>query len=84
MLSVMFLNRSLSNAETRYGPSKLKVACLMWFTKSFRIMVQLANLSVVVSTDHTATKGIMDQTILNTTSSDRANKRLINASIYFF
>jgi hypothetical protein len=36
----------------------------------------------IVLTDHDATRGIINQTSLNTTSTDRANRRLVNASIY--
>jgi hypothetical protein len=37
---------------------------------------------VIVLTDHSATKGIVEQTNLRTSSTDRANKKLINASVY--
>ncbi|KAK1774019.1 hypothetical protein QBC45DRAFT_455067 [Copromyces sp. CBS 386.78] len=40
------------------------------------------NLPIVVLTDYLATKGIVEQTSLRTTSTDRTNRRLINASIY--
>ncbi|KAM0814726.1 putative Reverse transcriptase [Seiridium cardinale] len=62
----MFMSRCLSNAETRYGPSELEVACLVWSSKKLRTLVQSANLPVVMLTDHSATKGIVDQTSLNT------------------
>jgi RNase H-like domain found in reverse transcriptase/Reverse transcriptase (RNA-dependent DNA polymerase)/Chromo (CHRromatin Organisation MOdifier) domain/Integrase zinc binding domain len=82
VLPVMYLSRCLSSPELRYGPSELEVACLVWAAKKLRTMIQSSNKPVVVLTDHSATKGIVDQTTLNTTSTDRANKRLINSSIY--
>ncbi len=79
---VMFLSRCLTNAELRYGPSELEVACLVWAVKKLRTMLHSSNLPVTVLTDHSATKGIVDQTTLNTDSTDQANRRLINASVY--
>lgn len=79
---VMFLSRMLSSAEMRYGPSELEVACLAWAAKRLRVMLQSARAGIIVLTDHSATKGIVDQTSLNTSSTDRANLRLINASVY--
>jgi hypothetical protein len=37
---------------------------------------------VIVLTDHSATKGIIEQTNLCTSSTDRANKQLINALVH--
>jgi hypothetical protein len=79
---IMFLSRCLTNAELRYRPSELEVACLVWAARKLRTTLHSSNLPVAVITDHSATKGIVDQTTLNTTSTDRANRRLINASVY--
>ena len=79
---ILYLSRCLSAAETRYGPSELEVACLVWAAKKLRTMLQSANLPVVVLTDYSATKGIVEQTNLSTSSTDRVNKRFVNASIY--
>jgi hypothetical protein len=45
-------------------------------------MIHSSRLPVNVLTDHAATKGIVEQTRLDTSSTDRANRRLITASIY--
>jgi hypothetical protein len=37
---------------------------------------------VIALTDHAATKGVVEQTSLDTSSTDRANRRLIDASTY--
>jgi hypothetical protein len=79
---VMYLSKCLSNAETRYGPLELEVACLVWAAKKLCTVVQLNNHPVVVLTDYSVTKGIVNRTILQTTATDRANKQLITASIY--
>lgn len=79
---VMFLSRCLTKAELSYGPSELEVACLVWACKRLRTVLHSLNKPVIVLTDHDATRGIVNQTSLNTTSTDRANRRLVNASIY--
>lgn len=79
---IMFLSRCLTKAELNYGPSEMEVACLVWACKRLRPTIHSNSSPVVVLTDHDATKGIVNQTRLNTTSTDRSNRRLINASIY--
>lgn len=78
----MFLSRCLTKAELAYGPSELEVACLVWAVKRLRTMIHSSIPAVNVLTDHSATKGIVEKTSLDTSSTDRANRRLINASIY--
>ncbi len=79
---VMFLSRCLTKPELRYGPSELEVACLVWACKRLRTMLHSSNHPIIVLTDHDSTRGIVAQTSLQTTSTDRANRRLVNASIY--
>jgi hypothetical protein len=82
ILPVMFLSRCLTKAELSYRPSELEVACLVWAYKRLRTILHSSNHRIIVLTDHNATRGIVNQTTLNTTSTDRANRRLINALIY--
>ncbi|RWA03570.1 hypothetical protein EKO27_g11536 [Xylaria grammica] len=79
---VMFLSRSLTHPELRYGPSELEVACLVWAVKKLRTVIGSSRDPVVVLTDHSATKGIVDKTTLDSSATDRCNIRLINASVY--
>jgi hypothetical protein len=79
---VMFLSRCLTRAELRYGPSEQEVACLVWAVKKLRTMIHSSRLPVNVLTDHSSTRGIVEQTRLDTSSTDRANRRLITASVY--
>jgi hypothetical protein len=67
---VMFLSRCLSKAELNYGPSELEVACLVWACKRLRTILHSVKKPVVVLTDLDATRGIINQTSLNTTSTD--------------
>src|SRR3569833_2481688 len=78
----MFLRRCLTQAELKYGSSELEVACLVWACKRLRTMLHSNRHRIIVLTDHDSTKGIVNSTSLNTTSTDRANRRLSNASIY--
>ncbi len=82
ILPVMFLSRCLEKAELGYGPSEQEVACLVWAVKKLRTMIHSSCQPVVVLTDHSATKGIVEKTSLDIASTERANRRLINASIY--
>jgi hypothetical protein len=45
-------------------------------------MIQSSRSSVVVLTDHGATRGIYDRTSLNTADVTKANMRLVHASVY--
>src|SRR3954466_13928619 len=78
----MFLSKCLTNPEMRYGPSELEVACFVWACRRLRTVIYSNNHPVIVLTDHSFTKGIVEQTKLDTSLTDRANRRLINASIY--
>ncbi|KAM4067500.1 reverse transcriptase (RNA-dependent DNA polymerase) [Hirsutella rhossiliensis] len=82
MQPIAFLSRTLTNAERSYGPSELEVACLVWAIKKMRTMVQSSTKPLIVLTDHSATQQIVNKTSLDTSSTDRANRRLVVASIY--
>jgi hypothetical protein len=45
-------------------------------------MIQSSKSTVIVLTDHGATKGIYDRTSLNTADVTKANMRLVHASVY--
>ncbi|KAL8366740.1 hypothetical protein RB595_010549 [Gaeumannomyces hyphopodioides] len=79
---IMFLSRCLSAPEQNYGPSELEVGCLVWAVRRLRTHIHSSNRNTVVLTDHEATKGILAQTSLKTVSTDRANRRLVNTSVY--
>jgi len=79
---VMFLSHCLTKAELRYGLSEQEVACLVWAVKKLCTMIHSSRLPVNVLTDHISIRGIVEQTLLDTSSTDRANRRLITASIY--
>ena len=79
---ILFLSKVLTDREKLYGPSELEVGCLAWAARKLRVMLKSSELPVTVLTDHASTKGIVKKNTLQTTSTDRANRRLIYASTY--
>jgi hypothetical protein len=79
---ILFLSKILTDAETRYWPTELETASLVWTIKKVRHMIDGSLLDTVVWTDHSATVQIVKQTSLTTTATDKLNLRLIRASQY--
>ena len=79
---VLFLSRLLTDAETRYWPTELEVAGLVWVVKKIRHMIEASVRPTIVYTDHSATIAIVRQTSMNTVSTEKLNLRLIRASEY--
>lgn len=79
---IMFLSPLLTPAETRYWPTELEMAGLVWFLRKTRHLVEAAEVPTVVYTDHGASLGIAKQTMLSTSSADKLNLRLVRASDY--
>ena len=78
---VLFLSRLLKDAETRYWPTELELAGIVWVLRKVRHMIESAP-ETIVYTDHGAALGISKQTSLTTTSTARLNLRLVRASEY--
>lgn len=77
---ILFLSKLLNDAERNYWPTELEVAGLVWVIKKIRHMVESSEHHTIIYTDHAATLGIMKQTSLNTTSTEKLNLRLVKAS----
>ncbi|SCO49703.1 uncharacterized protein FFNC_12790 [Fusarium fujikuroi] len=58
------------------------MAALVWVMKRLKAHVGSLEGLLTVFTDHLAIKQIVEKTTLDITSTDRANRRLVNASIY--
>jgi hypothetical protein len=82
VLPICFISKTLTGAESRYGPTELEVAALVWAVKRLKAHIGSSEGSLTVFTDHSATKPIVERTSLETSSTDRANRKLVNASIY--
>ena len=79
---ILFLSRLLKDAETRYWPTELEIAGLVWVVKKVRHMVESSKTPTIIHTDHGASVGIAKQTSLTTSSTDKLNLRLVRASEY--
>ena len=78
--SVLFLSRLISDAETRYWPTELEIAGLVWVVKKMRHLIEASTHATVIYTDHSAAVSIVRQTSLNTSSIEKLNLRLVRAS----
>ena len=79
---IMFLSRLLNSAETRYWPTEMEVAGIVWVLRKIRHLIESAALPTVIYTDHGAALGIAKQTTLTSSSTDKLNLRLVRASDY--
>ena len=79
---ILFLSKLLTDAETRYWPTELEIACLVWTVKKIRYMINGSLAGTVIWTDHSATVQIMKQMTLTSSSTDKLNLRLVQASQY--
>lgn len=83
MQPILFLSRLLTDAETRYWPTELEIAGLVWVVKKIRHMIEATRSpTTIIYTDHSAAVSIVRQTSLNTVSTEKLNLRLIRASEY--
>lgn len=79
---ILYLSKRLTEAETRYWPTELEVAGLVWLVRKLRHYFEDSKDPIMIFTDHSATTGIAKQVKLETSCTDKANKRLIRASQY--
>ena len=79
---VLFLSRLVTDAESRYWPTELEIAGLVWVLKKTRHIVEASVGKSIIYTDHGAALGIASQTTLTTSSTDKLNLRLVRASDY--
>ena len=62
------------DAETCYWPTELKVQCLVWSVMKLQHMIEASELlMVIIYTDHSATVGIVKQTLMMTSSIAKTN-----------
>ena len=79
---IMFLSRLLTDAETRYWPTEMEIAAIVWVVKKVRHLIEASAHPTVIYTDYSAIIPIVKQTSLNTTSTEKLNLRLVRASEY--
>ncbi len=74
---IMFLSRLLKSAETRYWPTELELAGMVWVVRKVRHLIELSNLPTIIYTDHGTNVGIAKQTTLSTALTEKQNLRLV-------
>ena len=79
---ILFLSRVINGAESRYWPTELELAGIVWVVRKIRHMIESSAAPTIVFTDHGAALGIAKQTSLTTSSTDKMNLRLVRASDY--
>jgi hypothetical protein len=79
---ILFLSKLLIRAESRYWPTELKIACLVWAVRKVRHIIFSSKLGTIVYTDHSAIVAIAKQDSLFSNNTDKLNLRLIRASLY--
>lgn len=79
---ILFLSKTLSQAEGRYWPTELEMAGLVWTVRRIAHLMKSSKHPIVIYMDHGANAAIANQTKLSTTSIDRLNMKLVRASTY--
>ena len=79
---VLFLNRLITNVETRYWSTKLKIVDIVWMLKKTRHIVKIFINIIIIYINHNVVLKIISQTTLFITFTNKLNFRLIRASNY--
>jgi hypothetical protein len=79
---VMFMSKSLTDAESRYWPKELEVAYIVWTVRKIRHLIAKSKYGTVIYTDHSSAVDIVKQTTLISSNSDKLNLRLVRAGLY--
>ena len=81
--SILFLSKTLSNAETHYWSTELEVAGLIWLIQKIHHMLESSEKLTIIYTNHFITLSIVYQSSLTSiTSIDKINLQLIHISEY--
>ena len=79
---ILFLSKLLTSAESRYWPTELEIAAMVWMVRRIRHMIEACTRPVIIYTDHASSTSIAVQTTLKTSNVDNLNTRLVRASQY--
>jgi len=80
LVSLHFMSKPLTDAETRYWPMHLEMSVLVWAGKRMRPYMERAFVTFV--TDHHSNVALCKMQGLDTTSMDRSSLRLHTWTIY--
>ena len=80
---IMFLSKILNAAERNYWPTELEVAGLVWVVRKTRHLINSSRKPpTIIYTDYSAAVPISKQTSMTSSSTDKLNLRLVQASQY--
>jgi hypothetical protein len=79
---IMFLSREITPAESRYWPTELETAGIVFAVQKSRHIIESNANTTIIFTDHAAVRQIAQAVSLKTASPERANMRLIRAAQY--
>ena len=80
--SIFFFSRLLTDVETRYWFTELKIANIVWVFKKTRHIVEISSNKTIVYIDHEFALDIANQITMITISIDKFNLCLVRASNY--
>ena len=81
---IFFLSKFLTDAETQYWSTKLKIVCLVWIIKKICHMINESLMSIMIWTDHFITIQIMKQMTLISFFMNKLNLYLVRVLQYCF
>ena len=72
----------LTGAKSRYWPTELKMAALVWIVRRIAHMIKSSKYPTVIYTDHEANSAIAAETKFSIININKLNLKLIRASTY--
>ena len=79
---ILFFSKLLTDAETWYWSTELKIACLVWIIKKICCTINESLTNIMIWTDHSAIIQIMKQMMLISSFMNKLNLHLIRVSQY--
>ena len=80
--SILFFNRILNIAKTKYWSTKLKMTKLIWVIRRIRHIIETTKYITIIFTNHFVNIFIVKQITLASININKLNLRLIRVSIY--
>ena len=79
---ILFLSRMLSEIETRYWSTELKMCDFVWIVRRIRHMIETIKNITMMFTDHAVNIFIVKQITMNSSNTNKLNLRFVRVSIY--
>ena len=79
---ILFINRMLSEIETKYKFTELKMCDLVWIVRRIRHMIETIKNIIVMFINHAINTFIIKQITMNSNNTNKLNLRFVRVSIY--